>query len=88
MVNKSAVSVFSLIVALVLLSGIGACNAQGAPQGDLRVVVESLGNETLDQVLFHPRIDILCQSLEHARHLFAQALFQELFALGGIQLSC
>ena len=48
MVSKSALRVFSLIGVLVALSGVGACNAQGAPQGDLRVVVESLGNETLD----------------------------------------
>ena len=48
MVRKCALSVFGLIVTLVLPSSMGASKAQGSPQGDLRVVVESLGNETLD----------------------------------------
>src|SRR5262249_8193647 len=48
MVRKSDLGVFGLIVTLVLTSTMCTSKAQGSHQGDLRVVVESLGNETLD----------------------------------------
>ena len=48
MVKKNWLSVFVVIAAIVTIGGTDTTKAQPTPQGDLRVVVESLGNETLD----------------------------------------
>jgi peptide/nickel transport system substrate-binding protein len=46
--RKNRSSVFAVIAAIVTIAGTGVSKGQSTPQGDLRVIVESLGNETLD----------------------------------------
>ena len=48
MVRKNWLSVFVVIAAIVTIAGTDTTKAQSTPRGDLRVVVELLGNETLD----------------------------------------
>ena len=46
--SKNRSSLVAVIAAIVTIAGTGISKAQSTPQGDLRVIVESLGNETLD----------------------------------------
>jgi len=48
MVDKYKPSLFAVFALLAVTAGTDITKAQSAPPGDLRVVVESLGNETLD----------------------------------------
>jgi len=48
MLGKIRLSIFVVIAAIVTVAGTNTTKAQSTPQGDLKIVVESLGNETLD----------------------------------------
>jgi peptide/nickel transport system substrate-binding protein len=48
MARKTCFGILVVIAAVATIAGVDISKAQSTPQGDLRIVVESLGNETLD----------------------------------------
>jgi peptide/nickel transport system substrate-binding protein len=51
LVRKNRFSTFVIVAAVATIAGAHTARAQSTPQGDLRIIVESLGNETLDPTL-------------------------------------